>query len=750
MTAAGARLRGWVRWVARPTGSWVLLCVALFWLAGRAGLIAHTPFWVLAALVGVTYAASKLAHALVPSPARGVRLWFRVGVEMTGITAILYALGWGPTLGVGYLFGTVDNLEDDGWAVSAPAIVWSLAGITFGQLAIATGVAPTIIDPPLVHGLAALCAVAVAGTIRFLGWETREKERAQGEVERRERWFRALVQHASDIILVVGADGLIEFASPAFDAVFGVPGSSVVGVPLLELAHHDDLAAARVIEGTEERPGVVNRVQLRLSVPGGAFKWFDAGVTNLRADSAVGGTVVNLRDITERRRFEEKLRHQAFHDALTQLPNRRAFVDRVERSLSRATRAGERIAVMFLDVDRFKLFNDNLGHDVGDHLLMEVAQRLQTCIRPNDVVARFGGDEFTLLVDQLVSVEDATNTAERILEALRVPVVAAGRELSVTTSIGISVSGNADANAADLLREADLAMYVAKQKGRARWELFDAALAPRVTQRMEAEADLLRAVQQGELTVHYQPEMSLADGSVVALEALVRWDDPRRGLVMPNEFLPLADESSLIVAIDRLVLRTACLDGRRWLHEHGEGAPRVAVNLSSRFLHQPEAVDEIAAALEDSGLEAAFLQVEVTEHCTIADERTIAETLGRMRELGVRVAIDDFGTGYAALDGLKRLPVDAVKLDHSFVEGMETAASHAAVIHAVIAMAHALGLRVTAEGVERAEQVVVLRSLGCDSAQGVHLSRTLAPPAVDALLQPADVTQLHPRRDTAS
>jgi EAL domain-containing protein (putative c-di-GMP-specific phosphodiesterase class I) len=257
-------------------------------------------------------------------------------------------------------------------------------------------------------------------------------------------------------------------------------------------------------------------------------------------------------------------------------------------------------------------------------------------------------------------------------------------------------------------------------------------------------------VQQGELTVHYQPELSLADGSVVALEALVRWDDPRRGLVLPGAFLPLAEESSLIVAIDRLVLRTACLDARRWVQRHGDGAPMVAVNLSSRFLRQSEAVDEVGLALGESGLDPAKLQVEVTERSAIADERSTVETLRSIRSLGVRVAIDDFGTGYASLDYLKRLPVDAVKLDHSFVEGMEAAASHAAIIQAVITMSHALRLKVTAEGVERVEQVVVLRSLGCDTAQGVHFSPALPAAAVDDLLEPAPVVDLQTRHDTAS
>jgi diguanylate cyclase (GGDEF)-like protein/PAS domain S-box-containing protein len=742
---AWARRTSW-----RRTGCWVAVCIALFWLAGRAGLSADTPLWILAVLMGAAGLSSRMAHVFLPAPARGRQLWLRIGIEMAGITAILYALGWGATLGVGYLFGTVDNLEDDGWAVSTPAIVCSVAGIGLGEVAIAFGLAPTVIGQPLVHGLALLSALGVAGTIRFLAWETRGRQRAQEEVARREQWFRALVQHASDVILVIGPDGLIEFASPAFETAFGAPATSVIGVPALELAHDDDLAAARIMQGVEDRPGLVNRVQIRLSVPGGRWKWFDAGVTNLRDDPAVRGIVVNLRDITERRRFEEQLRHQAFHDTLTQLPNRKAFVERVERSLARAARAGERIAVMFLDVDRFKLFNDSLGHDVGDQLLVEVAQRLQGCIRPNDMVARFGGDEFTLLLDQLVTVDDATSTAERILELLRVPVIAAGRELSVTTSIGIAVSGHAESDATDLLREADLAMYVAKEKGRARWALFDRSSAPQVTQRLEAEADLHRAVQQGELTVHYQPELSLADGSVVALEALVRWDDPRRGLVLPGAFLPLAEESSLIVAIDRLVLRTACLDARRWVQRHGDGAPMVAVNLSSRFLRQSEAVDEVGLALGESGLDPAKLQVEVTERSAIADERSTVETLRSIRSLGVRVAIDDFGTGYASLDYLKRLPVDAVKLDHSFVEGMEAAASHAAIIQAVITMSHALRLKVTAEGVERVEQVVVLRSLGCDTAQGVHFSPALPAAAVDDLLEPAPVVDLQTRHDTAS
>ncbi|HEY7135275.1 MAG TPA: EAL domain-containing protein [Acidimicrobiia bacterium] len=734
----------------KPNAFWALLCLPLFWIGHRVGLVAGTPLWLLLVLMAIAYGGSTVAQASLPSPARGWRLWLRIGIEMAGITAVIYALGWGPTLAVGYVFGAVDNLDGDGAAVAAPAIVCSSCCIVAGQLAIALHVAPSLVAQPLVHGLAVLCGLGAAVTIRLVVWETRAKERAQDVAERSEAWFRALVQHASDVILVVDANARIAYASPAFAQVFGAPVSAVVGLEARELAQPDDLAAARVVQGTADRPGQVHRVQLRLAFKGERWRWFEAGVTNLLDDPAVRGIVVNLRDITERRGFEEQLRHQAFHDLLTELPNRGAFVDRVHRSLARAERAGERIAVLFLDVDRFKLVNDSLGHDIGDRLLVEVARRLGRCVRPNDLVARFGGDEFTILLDQLPSVDDAIRTAERILDVLRLPVVAGGRELFVTTSIGIAVSRDDGTGAGELLREADLAMYVAKEKGRARYELFDVDRAPRVAERLEAEAELWHAVQHGQLTVYYQPEMSLGGGELVGLEALVRWTHPERGLLLPDAFLPLAEESSLVVAIDRFVLRSACLDGRRWSDAYGVAAPRVSVNLSTRFLRQLEAVDEIETALHDTGFDPALLQLEVTEHAAVTDEERTFVALDRIRSLGVQVAIDDFGTGYASLDYLKRLPVDAVKLDHSFVAGLERVASDAAIIQAVITMAHALGLRVTAEGVERPEQAAVLRSLGCDLAQGLHFAPPAPASTVDRLLEPAAVVNLRAERDAAS
>jgi diguanylate cyclase (GGDEF)-like protein len=381
--------------------------------------------------------------------------------------------------------------------------------------------------------------------------------------------------------------------------------------------------------------------------------------------------------------------------------------------------------VLFLDVDRFKLVNDSLGHEVGDRLLVTVAERLTTCVRPQDVVARFGGDEFTILLTDVDGADAAIAVAERVRDRLRPPVRVEDHELFLSASIGIAVSAGAD-RASDVLRQADLAMYCAKDNGRSRWELFDPSSAPEVVERLELEADLWRALEHGELRVLFQPEIDLATGQVVGAEALVRWEHPRRGLLEPDTFVPLAEESSLIVAIDRHVLGEVCRWARRWSGARPNGRPFVvSVNLSPRFIHQADVVASVTDALRESAVDPRCVQIEITERTAVTDLDATCARLHELRALGVRVAIDDFGTGYSSLSYLKELPIDVLKLDRSFVTGIESHAADVAIVQAVVTMGHALGMKVTAEGVELPEQGAHLRALGCDTAMGWLWSRAV-------------------------
>jgi len=384
--------------------------------------------------------------------------------------------------------------------------------------------------------------------------------------------------------------------------------------------------------------------------------------------------------------------------------------------------------VLFLDVDRFKLVNDTLGHDLGDRLLVTVAERLAACIRPGDLVARFGGDEFSLLLGNLRDPDVAIDVAERVIDALREPVRVGEHELFVSASIGIAISAGGEERAGDLLRQSDLAMYVAKDEGRARWHVFDPQSAPHMMERLELEGDLWRAIDHGELVVQFQPELELLTGSVIATEALIRWRHPTRGLIAPDRFVPFAEESGLIVAIDALVLREACGWARQWAGlVHDRHPIVVSVNLSPRFMGQDDLVGQIMRAIEETGVDPRCLQIEITERSALTDLEVTSMKLRQLRALGVRVAIDDFGTGYSSLSYLKRLPIDVLKLDKTLLDTIDTVEADVAIVQAAITMGHALGMKITAEGVERVEQAERLRDLGCDTAVGWLWSPAVAP-----------------------
>jgi diguanylate cyclase (GGDEF)-like protein len=423
------------------------------------------------------------------------------------------------------------------------------------------------------------------------------------------------------------------------------------------------------------------------------------------------------RDLAERA-------YQAVHDPLTGLPNRTLFLDRLDHALARSRRTNELLAVIFLDVDHFKLVNDSAGHHVGDEVLKNVAERLVGAVRAADTVARFAGDEFTILCEGLDAPAAAVEISDRIMAALEPALPLPEHDLHMSASLGIAVGGGrADSrNGSAMMRDADTAMYQAKLKGRGRHEIFDEAMRIGTVARLETEDALRRALDEHQLVLHYQPEISLATGEVFGVEALVRWEHPERGLVPPMDFLPVAEETGLIVPIGRWVLHEACAQARRWM-DLGGGAPTVAVNLSARQLGRPDLADDVAAAIEAAGISGSQLFVEVTESALLEDTRTARNTLLRLKSLGVSVAMDDFGTGYSSLSHLRVLPVDIVKIDRSFVEGLGRTEDETNLVGAIVGMAKALGLTTIAEGVETPLQAALLTDMGCDIAQGYLFGR---------------------------
>jgi diguanylate cyclase (GGDEF)-like protein len=438
-----------------------------------------------------------------------------------------------------------------------------------------------------------------------------------------------------------------------------------------------------------------------------------------RARGAIGATL----DITERKRAEEQVRDLAYHDALTGLPNRLLFQDRLALSVAQAHRRGKGLAVLFLDLDRFKLINDSLGHSVGDLLIREVAVRLRSCLREGDTVARLGGDEFTLLLPDLGQAVDAAKVANKVLEVVRMPFEIDGRELFVTCSMGISLYPDDGHDPETLVKNADAAMYRAKEQGRDHYQLYTRALNATALERLALESSLRKALAQDELLLYYQPILDVASRRVQGLEALLRWQHPDRGLVSPAEFIPLAEVTGLILPMGPWVLRTACAQARAW--QALRPGLRIAVNLSARQFQEPGLVGHVTDALADTGLDPRLLQLEITESNAMQNAQTAIQTLRELKALGVGLSIDDFGTGYSSLSYLRRFPIDTLKIDQSFIRDIGTDPDDAAIASAIIALAHTLKLEVVAEGVETVGQLEFLARHACDRTQGYLFSKPL-------------------------
>ncbi len=541
-----------------------------------------------------------------------------------------------------------------------------------------------------------------------------------------------------DLITVHAADGVFLYVSPSMEALLGYGPDELIGQNPAAFIHPEDQQATRfMLRRVAAEDDAVATASFRFRHAEGGWVWLESFARNRLGDPAVGGVVVNSRDITERRQLVAEIAHQAFYDLLTGLPNRNLFMDRLTEALARASQRDKPLGMLFLDLDGFKLVNDSLGHREGDRLLAAVAQRLIGCLRPGDTLARFGGDEFTVLLEQIGDVTGATAVAERLIAALHAPFDIGGHEVFVSASIGIALGRGSAAGLQpdELLRQTDVALYRAKGDGKGRCAVFDAEMNAGAVDRLDLQSDLQHAIDRGELVLHYQPEIDLLTERVVGMEALVRWQHPRLGLLAPGAFIPLAEETGLVLPLGSWVLRAACRQARLFLDAHPAKAPLVmGVNLSARQFAQPDLVDEVARVLRETRLPAACLRLEITESTAMHGAEAAGRTLRELKALGVQIAIDDFGTGYSSLAYLQHFAVDTLKVDRSFVSRLAEDAGASAIVRAVTMLAHALGIDVTAEGIETAEQLACLRALDCDHAQGFYFARPLTVDALAALL----------------
>jgi diguanylate cyclase (GGDEF)-like protein/PAS domain S-box-containing protein len=540
--------------------------------------------------------------------------------------------------------------------------------------------------------------------------------------------FRSAFENAPIGMAMTDIEGRIVRANPAMARIVGRSADDLAGMSVHALTHPDDRAASTaemrrlVSEGSDGY-----RIEKRYRHADGHEVWVSVSVSCVRDEEGRPSYLIGqVEDVTERRALRERLAYAAIHDPLTSLPNRVLFMDRLETSLSRANRHGRQVAVLFLDLDRFKLVNDGMGHAAGDRLLEIVAERLGRVMRPSDTVARFGGDEFVVLCDEIADEAVAVEMAERLNEALRLSVELADGEIFVTASIGVALSSGDRDSAASLLRDADTAMYMAKERGRARIEVFDPKSHGIVLDKIRIRNELHGALERGEFRVYYQPIVELASGRVTGVEALLRWQHPERGLLPPAEFLAMAEESGLITPIGDWVLEESCRQAVAWASKRRDEGMRsvpmsVSVNLSPRQLIEPNLVDNVAAIVAAAGIAPGSVWLEITEGALAADTESTLGVLRRLRSLGVRLAIDDFGTGYASLGYLKSFPVEVLKIDRSFIVGLGRGSADVAIVRSVISLAKSLGLDCVAEGIERPQQLEELRALGCAYVQGFLL-----------------------------
>ncbi len=710
--------------------------LALILVLRAYGLVADEPTWLWIVVFVAVPSISVLADLAYRQRPSTARLHARIALHCAAVTVVIYLSGWGPVLTGAYAFVALENLAHDGSRTWRVTLGWSLAGIAVGQIAIWQGWMPSFLSTKNALALSLMGAFVLGFVIRMAGAAWQQKEDAETETREREDRFRSLVQHSTDTTLVIGADRVVSYASPATVALLGLPPEAVIGRDATDFMHPDDIERAVLQLSTLVRAhSVAEGIELRLGSGDGNWRNVEAVLTDLRDRPSVGGFVANLRDITDRKEAEALLAHRAVHDPLTGLANRTLILDRAEQMLVRCRRTQEPVAALFIDLDNFKEVNDTLGHEAGDKLLRAIAARFAATVRASDTVGRLGGDEFVVLAEGMSLAAGPELLAERFREVLCEPFLLDGLNgtLSITASIGIA-EGDRDAGE-DLLRDADIALYRAKAMGKDCAALFAPEMQSAVIDRLGLKMDLQSALANGEFRLLYQPLFDLDTMHVYGVEALLRWHHPERGVVGPNEFIPMLEETGLITEVGRWVLGEACSQAAAW---HGLGhALTMSVNVSMRQLDTPALVDHVREALGRSGLVPDALLLEITETALVRDTDVAIARLTALKRLGVSIAIDDFGTGYSSLGYLRQFPVDQLKIDRSFITSMADSPESTVLIHTMVALAHALGLGTVAEGIEESSQLQTLRDHGCQRGQGYLVSRPVEPAAILELLDGA-------------
>jgi diguanylate cyclase (GGDEF)-like protein/PAS domain S-box-containing protein len=638
-----------------------------------------------------------------------------------------------------------------GFAVAVTLVLtFCIASLTFPGFHLPTDKVYALNLREWVRGLAALVLLFDVYTV----YQHLQLQRMRRQLAERDRLFQLISENAADMIALVDRDGNRLYNSPAYTKVLGYSAEELTATSPVEQIHPDD--RGRVLEAAEKarRTGRGERLEYRIRHKDGSWRVLESTASAIRGSKGENnGLVIVNRDITDRKRVEDMLAHQAFHDGLTNLPNRVLFLDRVGRAIAVSRRHPNlKFAVLFIDIDGFKVFNDSLGHAVGDALLIQIAQRLTGCLRRVDTISRQqksdkdelmvgdntlsrpGGDEFAVLAEDIRDPSDAVRVAERIQERLGVPFELNGQEIVISASIGIAVGSGDATDAQDSLRDAEIAMYRAKQRGKARCEVFDTAMHSEARKRLQLETDMRKALDAGDFKVFYQPIVSLHSGQIVGFEALSRWPKPE-GMVMPNDFIPVANETGMILTINRELLVVACQQLRRWQKLYPSDPPlSLSVNVSPKQFVQPGLAAQIGELIEKGGVDPHCINLEITETIAMADAEKSGMVLSDLKALGVRLDIDDFGTGYSSLSRLQRFPVDTLKIDRNFVSRMDSDRDTNEIVRIIITLAHNLGLKVVAEGVENQTQVAMLRELGCEKAQGYLFSKPVDHVEIEKLL----------------